>query len=225
MLEGELLFYFILTLLLTMNSEKLLKIGDVAPLLGVTTQTLRNWTNSGYMNTIVGKGGHRRFRRSEVERLMELKKEGSGIKKCLLYGRVSTSIQSENLERQLERLTSFALSNGFTIEGIHKDIASGMNFKRQGLLTLLNYCQKHRISTVIIEYKDRLARFGVDLLKEFLSSFGTDLLIVNATDSDYKHEIIDDMIAIIIHFSSRLYGTRKGRNKANEIKNELLKEA
>jgi len=69
-----------------------------------------------------------------------------------------------------------------------------------------------------------LARFGVDLLKDFLSSYGTELLIVNAADSDYKQEIIDDMIAIIIHFSSRLYGTRKERNKANKIKNELLEE-
>jgi len=208
-----------------MSSEQLLKIGDVATLLGVTTQTLRNWTNSGYMDAIIGKGGHRRFRRSEVERLMELKEQESNVKKCLVYCRVSTSIQKENLERQKERLTSFALSNGFIIEGIYKDIASGMNFKRRGLLKLLDYCQKHRINMVIIEYKDRLARFGVDLLKEFLRSFGTELLIVNATDSDYKQEIIDDMIAIIIHFSSRLYGKRKGRKKANKIKKELLKES
>ncbi len=208
-----------------MSSERLLKIGDVAPLLGVTTQNLRNWTNSGYMDAIIGKGGHRRFRRSEVERLMELKERENNIKKCLLYCRVSTSIQKENLERQIERLRSFAISNGFTIEGIYKDIASGMNFKRRGLLKLLNYCQKHRINTVIVEYKDRLARFGVDLLKEFLSSFGTELLIINAVDSDYKQEIIDDVISIIIHFSSRLYGKRKGRSKANKIKKELLKES
>ena len=207
-----------------MISEQLLKIGDVATLLGVTTQTLRNWTNSGYMDAIIGKGGHRRFRRSEVERLMELKEREGSVKRCLLYCRVSTSIQKENLKRQLERLTSFALSNGFIIEGIYKDIASGMNFKRRGLLKLLKYCQKHYINAVIIEYKDRLARFGVDLLREFLSSFGTELMIVNATDSDYKQEIIDDMIAIIIHFSSRLYGKRKGKNKANKIKQELLKE-
>jgi putative resolvase len=206
-----------------MSSDQLLKIGDVATLLGVTTQTLRNWTNSGYMDTVIGKGGHRRFRRSEVERLMELKEREDNIKKCLLYCRVSTSIQKENLKRQIERLTSFALSNGFIIEGIYKDIASGMNFKRQGLLKLLEYCQKHYINMVIIEYKDRLARFGVDLLKEFLRSFGTELLIVNTIDSDYKQEIIDDMIAIIIHFSSRLYGKRKGKNKANKIKKELLK--
>jgi predicted site-specific integrase-resolvase len=126
------------------------------------------------------------------------------------------------MERQIERLTSLVLSNGLMIEGIYEEIASGMNFKRQGLLKHLNYCQKHGINMVIIEYKDRLARFGVNLLKEFLSSFGTDLIIVNATDSDYKQELIDDMIAIIIHFSSQLCGKRKGKNRANKIKKELL---
>lgn len=64
-----------------MNSEQLLKIGGVANDLGVTTQTLRNWTNSGYMDAVIGKGGHRRFRRSKVERLMELKERESSIKK------------------------------------------------------------------------------------------------------------------------------------------------
>lgn len=80
------------------------------------------------MDAVIGKEGHRRFRRSEVERIMELNERENSIKKCLLYCRVSTSIQKDNLERQIERLTSFALSNGFLIEGIYKDIANGMNF-------------------------------------------------------------------------------------------------
>ena len=65
-----------------MCSERLLKIGDVTTLLGVTTQTLRNWANNGYMDAIIGKGGHRIFRRGDVERLMELKERESPIKKC-----------------------------------------------------------------------------------------------------------------------------------------------
>ncbi|GAH41631.1 unnamed protein product [marine sediment metagenome] len=207
-----------------MNSERLLRIGVVAEILGVTAQTLRNWCKSGYINAIVGRGGHRRFMVSEVERIMEMNGKENENKNCLLYCRVSTSIQKENIERQIERLKSFAISNGYTIDGIYKDIAGGMNFRRKDLLNLPNYCQSNRVSTVIIEYKDRLARFGVALLKEILGSFGTELLIVNAVDSDYKQEIIDDMIAIITHFSSRLYGKRKGRYKANKIKQELLKE-
>ena len=187
-----------------MNSKRLLKIGDVAGLLGVTPQTLRNWTNRGYINTIIGKGGHRRFMVSEVERIMEPKQRDTQSKNCLLYRRVSTSVQKENLKHQIERLQVFAISNGFTIDSVYKENASGMNFKRRGLLNLLDYFQQHRVNTVIIEEKDMLARLGEDLLKEFLSSYGTELLIVNTADSDYSREIIDDMIAIIINFSSRL---------------------
>ena len=155
---------------------------------------------------------------------MELKESDDQTKNWVFYCRVSPSIQKENLARQIEWLTSFAVSNGFMIKGIYKDIASGMTFKRRGLLKLLVSCQRHRVNTVIIECKDRLARFGVDLLKEFLNSNGTELLIVNGADSNYTQEIINDMIAIIIHFSSRLYGKRKGRNKANKIKKGLLEE-
>ncbi|MFX1258397.1 MAG: recombinase family protein [Promethearchaeota archaeon] len=95
-----------------------MKIGDVARLLGVITQTLRNWANNGDMNAIIGKGGHRRFRINEVKRMMELKNSNNKPKNCVLYCRFSTFIQKENLERQIERLESFVVSNGFMIDGI-----------------------------------------------------------------------------------------------------------
>ena len=144
-------------------------------------------------------------------------------KNCVIYCRVSTTIQRENLKRQCARLETYAMANGYTIEKIYEDIASGMNFKRKGLLRVLNYCQTHAIKTVIIEFKDRLARFGVELIQAMLASFGTELVIVNRVESDYKQEIIDDMIAIIVHFSSRLYGKRRGRKKTTQIK-QILKD-
>ena len=91
-------------------------------------------------------------------------------------------------------------------------------------MNLLQYCQTHPIKAMIIEYKDRVARFGVDLLADILSSYSTKLLVVNQMESDYNQEIIDDMIAVIIHFSSRLYGKRKGINKAKKINQQLLEE-
>ena len=81
----------------------------------------------------------------------------------------------------------------------------------------------HPIKTVIIEFKDRLARFGVDLIQAMLAAFGTELIIVNRVESDYKQELSDDMIAIIGHFSSRLYGKRCGRKKTTQIK-QILKD-
>ena len=115
------------------------------------------------------------------------------------------------------------MANGSTIEKIYEDIASGMNFKRKGVLKLLNYCQTHAIKAVIIEFKDRLARFGVELIQAMLASFETELVSVNHVESDYKQEIIDDLIAIIVHFSRRLYGNRRGRKKTTQIK-QILKD-
>lgn len=205
-----------------MITDKLLRMREVATLLGVTPQTLRTWSNEGYIEAVKGKGGHRRFKRSEVRRLMQLTNPQSSEKFCLIYCRVSTTIQRDNLKRQRARLEAYAVANGFIIEKIYEDIASGMNFKRRGLLKLLNHCHTHTIKTVIIEFKDRLARFGVALIQEMLASFGTELIIVNRVESDYKQEIIDDMIAIIVHFSSRLYGKRRGKKKTTQIK-QILK--
>ncbi|MHA1321923.1 MAG: IS607 family transposase [Candidatus Helarchaeota archaeon] len=196
---------------------------EAATFLGVTPQTLRNWSNEGYIEAIVGKGGHRRFKWSEVKRLMHLTDPQAVAKNCLIYCRVSTTIQRENLKRQRARLETYAVANGYTIEKIYEDIASGMNFNRKGLLKVLNYCQTHAIKAVIVEFKGRLARFGVELIQAMLASFGTELVIVNCVESDYKQEIIDDMIAIIVHFSSRLYGKRRGRKKTTQIK-QLLKD-
>ncbi len=86
---------------------------------------------------------------------------------------------------------------------------------------MLKHCQTHAIKAVSIAFKDRLARFGVELIRELLHSFGTELVLVNRVESDYKPEIIEDMMAIIVHFSSRLYGKRRGRKKSSQIKQIL----
>ena len=154
---------------------------------------------------------------------MHLPDPQSNAKNCLIYCRVSTTIPRDNLKRQRARLETYSVANGYTSEKVCEDIASGMNFKRKGLLKVLNYCQTHAIKAVIIEFKDRLARFGVELIQAILTSFGTELVIVNRVESDYKQEVIDDMIAIIVHFSSRLYGKRRGRKETTQIK-QILKD-
>ncbi len=204
-----------------MIPDKLLRMREVSTLLGVTPQTLRNWSNKSYIQAVVGKGGQRRFKLSEVKRLMNFDTQQCNENTCLIYCRVSTTIQRANLSRQRDRLEAYAVANGYLIEKIYEDIASGMNFKRKGLLRSLNHCQTHVIKAVIIEFKDRLARFGVELIRAMLHSFGTELILVNQVEADYKPEIMADMIAIIVHFSSRLYGKRRGKKKTTQI-NQIL---
>jgi putative resolvase len=108
---------------------------------------------------------------------MHLTGPQSNVKNCLIYCRVSMTIQRENLKRQRARLEIYAVANGYTIEKVCEDIASGMNFKRKGLLKALYYCQTHAIKAVIIEFKDRLARFGVELIQAILAHLGRNWLL------------------------------------------------
>lgn len=93
-----------------MITDKLLRMKEAATLLGVTPQTLRNWSNKGYIEAIVGKDGHHRFKWSEIKRLMHLADPQSNAKICLIYCRVSTTIQRDNLKRQRARLETYAMA-------------------------------------------------------------------------------------------------------------------
>ncbi|MFX1296050.1 MAG: recombinase family protein [Promethearchaeota archaeon] len=132
------------------------------------------------------KVGYHRFKWSEVKRLMHHTDPQFNAKKCLIYCWVSTTIQRDNLKRQWARLETYAVANGSTIEKIYEDIASGLIFKRRGLLKVLKHCQTHAIKAVNREFRDRLARFRVELIQEMLTSFGTELVNRNRVESDYK---------------------------------------
>jgi excisionase family DNA binding protein len=88
-----------------MLSEKLLRMKEVAQLLSFTPQTLQNWSKDGFLQVVRSKGGHHRFKLSEVRRLMKPDPVANGENNCLLYCRVSTTLQKGNLKRQRERLT------------------------------------------------------------------------------------------------------------------------
>ncbi len=109
-----------------MIPDKLLRMKEVSTLLGATPQTLHNWSNEGYIQVVVGKGGQRRFKLSEVRRLINFDTQPSYENTCLIYCRVSTTIQRANLSRQRGRLEAYAVANGYVIENIYEDIASGM---------------------------------------------------------------------------------------------------
>ena len=131
-----------------MIPDKLLRMKEVSTLLGVTPQTLRNWSNEGYIQVIIGKGRQCRFKLSEIRRLMNFGAQQSYKNTCLIYCRVSTTIQRANLSRQRDRLEAYAVANGYIIENIYEDIASGMNFKRKGFVTIAqslpNTCYQSR---------------------------------------------------------------------------------
>jgi putative resolvase len=137
----------------------------------------------------------------------------SEILKNYIYCRVSTYQKKDDLNRQLERCEAFCLSNGWQIEKSFKEIASGMNDNRK----LLNKIFDLPPGRLIIEHKDRMTRFGFNYLENLMTKLGWQIIVINR-DKEDETDLMKDMISIITSFCCRLYGLRRGQNKAKEIK-------
>lgn len=136
--------------------------------------------------------------------------------KIVIYGRVSNRDRKKSLNEQIERCETYCYTKGYKIDKIFKEIASGMNDNRKELIKMLNYDP----SLIIIENKDRLTRFGFNYLKVLLNKLGCEIEVINCNDNDEK-DLMQDMISIITSFCCRLYGLRRGKNKANIIEKEI----
>lgn len=139
--------------------------------------------------------------------------------RAAIYARVSSSENKNNLDSQAERLVQYATAKGYTIVKVIKEVGSGLNDNRKKLDTLL---QSEGYNILIVEHKDRLARFGTHYLDVLLSRLGIKLEIVNRRDNG-RDELMQDLIAIITSFSARLYGQRRAKRQTEKIIAELSK--
>ena len=185
--------------------ELLLRPAEAARKLGVHVKTLQRMDKEGRIRVVRTPGGRRRFPESEVHRLMGEREDRHPV----LYARVSSHGQKEDLERQKERL-----QRAFPGAELHTDIRSGLKFDRPGFLAVLQAVQERRVSRVVVAYEDRLARLGVDLLRQVFAAYGTTLEVLDPTPKDTpESELANDLIAIITSFSARLYGLRSPKTK------------
>lgn len=147
-------------------------------------------------------------------------------RKNVLYCRVSTAKQKNDLENQEELLKSFCLARGVTVGKTLKDVGSGINFDRKGFSELLMDVVNHRVSTVYITYKDRLSRISFNLFKNLFSEFGTDIVVVNDIDDAkmVEKEIFKEIVDLIHCFSMKMYSNRR-REKLNLVARDLTLES
>lgn len=186
----------------------MVKIGKAADMLGVSIQTLHKWENTGELvPTRKSKAGTRYY---EVDTLLNLeKKEGSTI--C--YARVSSNDQKGDLERQKELLETFCCAKGWRYE-IISDLGSGMNYRKKGLNALIDFILKNQIKRLVLTHKDRLLRFGSELIFALCEIQGIEVVIINKGERpSFEEELAKDVLEIITVFSARLYGSRSHKNK------------
>lgn len=185
------------------SPDELLTPGEASKLLNVTIRTLLNWDYRGKINCLRTEGGHRRFLKSDLLSIVHKKQpDVNGRKIC--YCRVSSSSQKEDLDRQIAYLR-----NKFPDHEIVKDIGSALNFKRKGFTTILDDSLKGNISEIVVTHKDRLCRFGFELVERIISQTSNGKIVVlNRQKTSPEEELTNDLISIITVFSSRLYGLR-----------------
>ena len=139
----------------------------------------------------------------------------------VIYGRVSTQKQKNDLEHQINLIKEYMISNGIKPDKIYSDIGSGLNENRLQLKQLLNDITQNKIKKIFITYKDRLTRFGFDYFLEFCKLHNTEIFVIDNFENNKtnEEELVEDLISIIHHYSTKLYSNRK--KKLKEIENLL----
>ncbi len=190
-----------------------LSIGQTASLLGVSVSTLRRWETEGFfLPSYRTAGNHRRYHLEKVESLFGQFTRVEA-KSAIAYARVSSSDQLSDLETQKQKLAAYC-QNNFAQYEIISDLGSGLNYKKPGLKKLLNGIFRHEVSHLILNHKDRLLRFGSEIIFTLCQHYGVQVIILEQAEPiSFEHELATDVIELMTVFSSKLYGRRSHQNR------------
>lgn len=199
---------------------KYYSIGEFANRIGKTIQTLRNWDKKNILKpSHVTQGGTRYYSQEQLNHFLGLKSEKQINKKIIGYCRVSSYKQKDDLERQIENVKTYMYAKGYQFE-IITDIGSGINYNKKGLNQLIDMVTNSEIEKIVVLYKDRLIRFGYELIENLCNKFGTTIEIIDNTEKTEQQELVEDFVQIVTVFSCRLQGKRA--NKAKKMIKELI---
>ena len=194
-------------------SRKLVPIHEAAEALGVSAQTLRRWEREGRLLPDERTAGGRR--RYDLARLKpeKFRSQAEAVRKTVAYARVSSHDQKDDLERQKQVLELYCARQGWTFEVI-ADLGSGMNYHKKGLKKLLEAIIEGQVGRLVITHKDRLLRFGAELVFAICEAKNVEVVILNqGEDTTFEEDLAKDVLEIITVFSARLYGSRSRRNQ------------
>ena len=192
--------------------ERLVSIGEASKALGVSITTLRRWEAEGKLVAEHTAGGHRRY---DLAKLRPEWFHGMDTvnRRTIAYARVSSHDQKDDLERQKHVLELYCARQGWTFEVI-ADLGSGMNYHKKGLKRLLDAVVEGRIGRLVITHKDRLLRFGAELVFAICEAKNVEVVILNqGEDTTFEEDLAKDVLEIITVFSARLYGSRSRKNQ------------
>ncbi|MDR3624353.1 MAG: IS607 family transposase [Chlamydiales bacterium] len=188
-----------------------ISIGKLAKELGVSKDTLRRWESVGKISSERTLRGHRRYDLAKI--LGNPLKKIVSQKQTVVYARVSSHDQKTDLVRQVDLLSTFCAAHGWTFE-IIQDLGSGLNYGKKGLKKLIQSICLGNIGRLVLTHKDRLLRFGAELIFSLCEQFGVEVILINKSDDNsFEDDLVNDVLEIITVFSARLYGARSRKNK------------
>ena len=195
---------------------------DFAELLGVSVKTLQRWDRDGILKANRTPTNRRYYTYDQYLQFKGIQTEND-IRDTVIYARVSTRNQKDDLQNQVEFLKQFCNAKGMIVNQCIEDFGSGLNYNRKKWNKLLDEVMENKIKTIVISNKDRFIRFGYDWFEKFCEKFNTKIIIVNNETLSPNEELVQDIISILHVFSCRLYGFRKYKNQIKEDE-EIAKE-
>jgi len=194
-----------------MKNKRLLSPKEAAFELGISVKTVHRWDEAGKLRTVRTVGQQRRI---PIEEISRLRRQGEGkqrAERCVLYARVSSGQQEQdgNLARQTERLKEAATERDYEVVQVISEQASSLNERRRGMKELLALVGEQAVDVVLVEYPDRLVRFGFSYLEEAFGWMGVRLEVLDPPKQlEQSEELVQDLLTIVTVFAGRAYGHR-----------------
>lgn len=192
---------------------------EFAKKIGVSVSTLRRWDREKRLVPLRTETNHRVYTDDDIFKVLNLEKPNNQGK-IVVYCRVSSHAQKDDLQSQLEAMQTFCLAQGIAVDEWHSEVGGGLNFKRKIFLSLMDRIEIGEIKTLYVAHKDRLARFGFDYFEHMANRHNYQIVVVNQEKLSPQQELVEDMLAIIHSFSSRLYGLRKYKKQVKQMVKE-----
>ena len=209
--------------------EKLLTTAEACEMLNVSRWTLKKWEDSGELVPIKTKGGHRRFKLTEINKLIGIKNvdELKNPEVVAVYCRVSSYDQKVkgDLDRQKARVLESCLKKKYNVEYIFSEVGSGMNDNRILLKRLFHLVRSQLINRVVVEHKDRLTRFNYSFLETFFSSNDVVIEVLEELlPKSYEAELVEDLVSLMASMSAKIYGRRSAENRRKKANLSVVSE-
>lgn len=192
------------------------KVTEFGNLVGVSASTLRRWEQEGRLIPERTLGNQRIYTESHLTAARSLK-TGKYPDKVVIYCRVASNNQKDDLQSQTKAMEQFCLAQGVAVTQTIQEIGGGLNFKRPKFLQIIKWAIQGELKLLYVAHKDRLCRFGFELVEQIVQWGGGSVIIANAQTFSPHEELTQDLLTIVQYFSSRLYGLRKYKAKIKKI--------